>query len=319
MKNILFVVSHFYGYEKSLVENMKKMGYKVYLLDYWSPFRKLRVDLFLNEKLALKLHSWWLMHKISKLSLEKFDILLMIRGTTVQPVHLEYIIRRNPTLKKIMYQWDSVSLFNYLPLTKYFDVVFTFDMVDAKKYSFKYLPLFCDFYENNNMINNEDIDLLMIGIYRKDRYDIASYYNKICKTNELVFKCLIYIPFFTCIKEVLKGNFVSLRLCRFSPVPKSKTFQYYKRSKVFLDVVSNSQQGYSMRTIECYGMNKKLITSNPFVCANKEFVDMEVGSIDMPINDLITFIRTPPVTYTNKDKFSISNFLKHLLVDTTDC
>ena len=312
--NILLIMSEFYGYERLITQKLKANGYDVYLLNYLSPFWKLKINLLWGERKALKIHEWWLMNKLRRLEIEKFDTLLLIRGTTVQPFHMKYIIKRNPKIRRIMYQWDSVSLFDYLPLSSYFNKVFTFDMVDAEHYSFSYLPLFCAFSGKDVTDKwEEDIDLLLIGTYRPERYEVAVRYDKLCRIHGFSFKCLIYVPLSIYFRELLKRHVLSLKLCRFTPVPRKQVIDYYKRSKVFLDVISSLQQGYSMRTIECYGFNKKLITSNPYVRANAELKDMDIAPINMSEDEFVSFFQKPVHVYENKWKFSLDNFLESLL------
>lgn len=312
-KNILLVASHFYGYDRLIQSKLNEMDYNVLFLNYWSPFRKLKIDVFLPPRYALKIHAKWLMYKLSRLDIESLDYLLVIKGTTLQPVHLEYIFKRNPTICKIMYQWDSVSLFNYLPLTKFFDKIFTFDMADARNYSFIYLPLFCAFPTNKIIGLAEDIDLLLIGSYNRERYNAAIHFYRLCQKYKFVFKCMIYIPFSVYIAELIKGNRISMKLCRFTPISMKDVVKYYQRSRAFLDVISSSQQGYSMRTIECYGFNKKLITSNHNICLSEDLADMETVSLDVSGNEFDKFMQSPTKEYPNKWKFSLDYFLKFLL------
>ena len=50
--------------------------------------------------------------------------------------------QRYPDVPFINYNWNSVNLIDYTDYIPFFDKVFTFDPVDAKKYNLIYYPLF---------------------------------------------------------------------------------------------------------------------------------------------------------------------------------
>ena len=313
-EKILLIMSHFYGYETSIVETLRRLEYSVCYLDYFGPIKYTHANAVLGNTISNTLFEKRIFCKLKKLPLEEFDYLLVIRGTTLIGAHLDYIVSRNPNMTKILYQWDAISKYNYLPIASKFDKVFTFEKEDAQKYGFIHLPLFCDIKSPTSERRQETIDLLLIGIYQEDRYREALRLYELSKEYNLIFKCRIYIPFTSFLRQLIRGHFISLSICRFTPINRKALADLYSRSNVFVDVIPSSQMGLSMRSIECYGMNKKLITSNYDAFKDYELLhDMEVYPLNIDGERLKNICRSKPPEYRHKSVFSLAYFLKRLL------
>ena len=307
-------MSRFYGYEKSIAGTLREMGYDICYLDYFGPVKYSHANAILGNTISKTLFERRIIRKLKKLPLEKFDYLLVIRGTTLTEAHLDYIASRNPDMTKILYQWDAISQYDYLPIVSKFDRVFTFEKNDAKRYGFIHLPLFCDIKSPPDSGRNENIDLLLIGTYQEGRYREALRLYKLSEKYNLIFKCRIYIPFTTFLRQLTRGHFVSLNICKFTSIGRKALTELYVRGRVFVDVIPPSQKGLSMRSIECYGMNKKLITSNYEAFKDYELLDdMEVYPLDIEDEKLKEICRSTPSEYRHKSSFSLAYFLKRLL------
>ena len=89
----------------------------------------------------------------------------------------------------------------------------------------------------------------------------------------------------------------------------------YQRSKVFVDICRAGQTGMSMRTIEAYGMNKRIITDNYENIIKDKFVnDISMISCETSDEELIRFIKKVAKSkYSHTNELTIENWCRHLL------
>ncbi len=69
----------------------------------------------------------------------------------------------------------------------------------------------------------------------------------------------------------------------------------------------------SMRTIEAYGMNKKLLTSNRNIIKDPWVKEIQVLDSNADDKAIISFINSPVKKYNNRIKLSIQEWVKALL------
>ena len=170
-QRIILFAPLFYGYWKHIKDALEKQGFEVSFVTYrmgkWGDtFNSLKSPLNQEKKYADVIFE-----RLKKLE-GNWDYLIVIKGNYFTEKHLSYLKRQNPDIKTIMYQWDSINNNDYTGLAFQFHKVFTFDFKDAEDCGYNYLPLF---YTNDiNPINPgffEDIDLLLVGLYNKPRYE----------------------------------------------------------------------------------------------------------------------------------------------------
>lgn len=312
-KNVIFICPRFYKYEYHIQETLKKNGYMVSyishrinkLIDSVIQFFPLHIQKNIYEKVLLR--------KINKLR-GNFTHFFVIKGEYLTKEHLNLIKENNPKIKTILYQWDSINNFDYIELSKCFDKIFSFDFEDSNKYKFNYLPLF---YTNEiQPVNgNEIIDYLLIGIFNQERYNYSIHLKSLCKKNNLIFKSYIYIPFGYYLKNVIfhkKFKINSIRDIKFRSLNRKNLLKLYANSKVFVDISSPKQTGLSMRVIEAYGMNKKILTANQFIKQDKYVNEILFLNTDVDDNKLIKFPDMESYNYKNRSKLSINQWLKEM-------
>ncbi|MCV4677987.1 hypothetical protein OFC08_34485, partial [Escherichia coli] len=69
--------------------------------------------------------------------------------------------------------------------------------------------------------------------------------------NEIIFK----------LKNLLSGKKINTDV-EFEPLSQSEVVEMMKCSEIIIDIHHPRQRGLTMRTIECIGLNKKIITTN---------------------------------------------------------
>lgn len=74
-------------------------------------------------------------------------------------------------------------------------------------------------------------------------------------------------------------------------IPRKKLIDYYRRSKVILDVSHPEQSGMSMRLIEAYGMNKKVITSNKNIYLDPNVCEIQALDCNAGLEEIQRFLK----------------------------
>lgn len=305
----------FYGYENHIMESLRKYGYESTFVSHHT----LRLIDSLIQFLPLKIQTNIYQKKLSK----KFnkikgncDLFICIKGDYLTEKHIKILRENHPNIRCIMYQWDSVRNCKYLHLTPYFDKVATFDFEDSEKYNIRYLPLFYTTDIRSNDAIAKDIDYLLIGMFNKDRYEYFLKLNEICNSHNLKLYSYLYIPFGYYIKNQVLRNSLKIRSIshiKFKPLSRNKLIYYYNRANVIVDICRPHQTGLSMRVIESYGLNKKILTANDMITRDSFVKEMLVLDSSADENKIIDFINIPVSKYHNISELSIDKWTLNLL------
>ena len=313
MREIIFYCPRFYGYGEKIEVKLNKMGYKVNAIKD-SNFRLISFLLtFLPENIAYKIKENYLYSQLRKISIEKCEYFFVIKGEFLSFRHLEYIKKRNPNIRTIMYQWDSVANFDYLKFVSFFDKIYTFDFKDSEKYKFNYLPLF--YLDDIAPTSQEcDIDLLFVATNTSARMDFLKRLKPFCNEKNLNLCYYLVNPTSSIISDFFKGNiYYNYKDIRILPLSRKKLIELYNRSKVFVDITSPYQTGLSMRIIECYGMNKKLLSSNKYISEDSYLSDILYMPSDCSDERILSLVQAKCPIYKNIDCLSLDNWLKTIL------
>jgi hypothetical protein len=202
--------------------------------------------------------------------------------------------------KFVLYMWDSIENKNAKNIYQLFDMCYSFDQKDCKKYGFTFRPLFfIPEYETlllspesigkKRQINKaENIDkqytLAFIGSVHSDRAKILYFLEQQCKKNNWNYYYYIYFPgklmlnirilFDKYLRKLDSNNFHTTAL------PISEVVKILENTNCVIDINHPKQIGLTMRTIEMLGQQKKIITTNSYV---KEY-DFYVPSNQIIIN-----------------------------------
>lgn len=265
---------------------------------------------------------------IPKIQNVKYDVVFLIAAMTfaLTPDMIKKIRMLNPNAKFIMYQWDGED---NLPFANkihcYFDIIYTFDRVDVRKNNeYRFLPLFYTSKYSEVPIISESVikyDCVYIGTaHPKKYYEI----NKMSKHLMPVFpKQMIYHYMPSKLKyiyhKILDKEYRNAKYSEFQRKKLSgeEVISFYSQSKCILDAPQKGQNGLTMRTIECLGSKRKLITTNADII-NYDFY--RKANI-LVYNDNIDF-ESPFFTDDYEElpegiyeKYSLSNWLKTILND----
>ncbi len=313
-KKILFIGPVTYTYHTEIYNELINMGAKVDFFGENTLAFLYRATKKFNKHL-FNLHVKKFRNKIDKKANEiQYDYIFLIRGDFLSKGFLHQIKCKQKTAKFLMYQWDSVKVFNYLDLIDVFDTVYSFDREDCKQNGFEYLPLFYDNdYKNIRNLNEPiEFDLLFVGSLHSDRLQILKELDAQAKEHGLTIKFLLYMPFFTFLKNFLftKDFSFDMKYMIFKPIDKRALLDLFAKSKVIVDINNTSQSGLTMRTIETLGAGKKLLTTNKSILNDAFYCEQDINIIDRnkPKLDIQFIDSKNPANYY--DKLQINSFLQ---------
>lgn len=271
---VLLIMPSFFNYPDVIIHTLDSMG--------------IECDRFNDRpsdnpvvKAAVRLHEGSLSFFVDKMVEEivsacrrrEYDTVLIISGQSLSfsGKHIRILRDSMPNAQFVLYQWDSLA--NYprmIKLLDLFDRCFSFDPDDCKKYGLSFLPLF--YHNGYGSIrksldrNTNDYDLTFIGTAHPKKHQFLKEIvangcfdiNK-CYLYEYLPSRLVYVR-----HKVLEDCFKADSMCSFhyKPLGPEDTEFVIARSKVILDSPQANQRGLTMRTIECLGAGKKLITTN---------------------------------------------------------
>lgn len=267
-KRILIILPKFFGYDRIIASRMEQAGAIVTMIyedmDEVNYGYRL-VNAYLPQYMPDLMNRYFLKHVMP--GAEELDYVILIRGEFLNPEVLETLRKSTPSrCRYCMYQWDSVkNNHNALVISKYFDSVSTFDPDDAIQYGWKYRPLF--FIPELVKQENTDIDVLYMCSLHSKRIKVLNRLKGICLKNKLKLYKRVYSKKIVYYKRKYinkREGYVSADNSdvSFVKMDVKDTYNLYNRSRIIVDYTHPGQNGFTMRTIETLGCNKKLVTNN---------------------------------------------------------
>ena len=319
-KKILYIGRVDFFYDQLFIKKLEELGANVesFGLHIKSPYSKVATKLKMVD-----FETYKETYYNSVLLKKGFDLILVRQGDQIKPELYEKLRIINPNAKFINFHWDSIKPeagYNYQPIIKYFDKVYSFDYKDCATYKeISYLPLFyvdeyAEFRERNT-IDRYKFDVLFVGSWRnKERYELIKLTEKLAKQDQLKFYYYLYFSFKSQIELIKKGIIPKKSTSRL--LSTNEILQFFSISNTIIDFPSSFQTGLTMRTFETLGAGKKLITTNKNIL-NEPFYDPEYISL-IDINNIkldVDFIKnkpSPSITENLKD-YSLEGYIYKLL------
>jgi len=326
-KRILLISTLFFDYYKEIKKEAEGLGYLVdFVCDAPSNSNISKAIGRVNKKFIEGSTRQYFNKKVLPLVENKsYDYVLAIASMSfaLTPDMIKKLRELNPNAKFVMYQWDGED--NLPFATKihcFFDKVYTFDRFDCEKREiYTFLPLFYtkEYMANSNDDCKQKYDCAYIGTAHPKKYAEINRMSKALTDalpNQYIYHYmpsrLKYIYHKLLNKEYRKAKFSDFET---EKVSKSEIIKLYNSAKCILDAPQAGQNGLTMRTIECLGLKKKLITTNSDI-KNYDFYDEsnilvydENLDLDSPFfkNE---YKELPETIYR---KYSLENWLKTLL------
>lgn len=320
---VLLMTGMLFNYEKKIIKKIEEKGHEVFFFNYElndkykkarkikNPFLNLYNNIYLRKIKKINLKDLREANAVNKDLLkleEEYDIFLKIGPIFLQESTLKIIKTKAKEL--ISHHWDTINSSSeqeFFREKSFFDKISTFDKNDSKKYNIKYLP---NFYIENSSSDNKIIDYDLYTIMRDiSRKELLEKIEIECQKKHIKSELILV----TEKHKPMESNLIKIQK---DGIPMEKMFENFKRSKCILELIRTRNSAPSLRTMDCIGMKKKLITNNKNII-NEEFYDpnniliidennIEISKefIDSPYEEL------PKDIY---EKYSLENWIKQLL------
>lgn len=268
MDRLLLLMPRFMDYEKSLKENLNRK-YEVCWLDSDEFDREILDKFYKCNKIRWgirhlfrkcfnydleKAEAFFLENELGKICLEKnyFLVVFCINGPYLSDEFYKKVRMLNPNARYIYYAWDDVSNLIKKNHIRYFDEVYSYNIIECKKNKWNYLPVFVQ--ESGVGHSKEDkYDIVFIGSLNDDRRKIADdLYEKYSSS----YRLFIYL--------YDKKN-VGGRFCHNSPLTNKQYISIMRESKAILDVPQICQKGPTTRAFDALLTETKVITVNKYM------------------------------------------------------
>ena len=302
MDRLLLLMPRFMDYEKSLKENLNRKYEVCWLdsdkfdreiLDKFCKCNKIRWGvrhLFrkcFNHDLE-KAEVFFLENELNKIILEKdyFSVVFCINGPYLSDEFYKKVRMLNPNARYIYYAWDDVSNLIKKNHIRYFDEIYSYNIIECKKNKWNYLPVFVQ--ESGVGHSKEDkYDIVFIGSLNDDRRKIADdLYEKYSSS----YRLFIYLYD----KENIGGRF-----CHNSPLTNKQYISIMREAKAILDVPQICQKGPTTRAFDALLTETKVITVNKYMQYYPVYSDNMI-IVDRDNIDI-------PYEFINK-KYNITNY-----------
>jgi hypothetical protein len=162
--------------------------------------------------------------------------------------------------------WDSIkNRPNIVKNLSLFDKVFSFDIESVKDFGFRHRPLFFSPGFTSSTCDDFSYHLSFIGTAHSDRYGVIS---KVKDTIPVDIKTYWYLylqaPWVFNAYRLTNPNFQNAKKLEFNfkPLAKATVQSIFSKSFAILDIEHPHQTGLTMRSLETFGSQKKLVTTN---------------------------------------------------------
>jgi hypothetical protein len=318
-QRILLIAPLFNLYHLKIKENLQSKGFEVDFIQE----KKLGGIYDLMYKLSptryKQLQINFLLKQLNSLKHKSYSHLFIVRGEYVDTKIITFIKKQFNIDFYVSYQWDSVKNNPVcLEHKKNNFKIFSFDRIDCDQYSFNYLPLFYSISDNdfNTATLVKKYAISSVGVFTKDRLSLINQLIPALKQHQLSYFFVLKISPVTYLFQLLLNkkmrNFPFVNI-RFSSLKYNDTIDIMKASQAVLDICHTSQSGLTMRTIECVGLNVKIITNNENVKLEPFFNRSMINVCDNFDGNYSTFLQSENIGYSNKNTYSLDSWLDEII------
>lgn len=311
MKTKYIVLNHIREWNRYAWSNPVKEGKVKFLDNFFGPItRRLWLRKIFRTKFLIRL--FWL--QFVKLKLGKITpgsvLIIYDWHLLTKSSYLIKHLRSKSGLSKIIYVFSNFTqnsgstvygIINDLKNT--YDQVFAFDPFDEKKYGFEYSRLVYEVdMEYVPQDVTEETDLFYIGQAKDRLHKLLSIFKK---AQEEGLKCRFYI---TGVAE--NEKYEHQDIIYNTPLDYGKVLDYISKTKGIVDAIQGESSGMTIKTSEAVMLNKKLITTNPYVKDEPYYHPQNILIYDENSN-LSDFLNSAFEPYSTQDQYHFS--CQHLL------
>ena len=323
MKKVLFIAPDFFSYSSIIKNKLIDLGYEVDWFDDRPSTNIIdKCLLRVNRNILKRKIKKYFYNKIYKAMEEKnYDIVFVILGQSFNQEMFNDLRKLNDKAKYILYLWDAVKNFPHIEdLAKAFDKIYSFDSYDCEKYGYEFLPLF--YTEEKKSELDIIYDVTFIGTIKKGKLSLL---NKIRKDLDIEYKNNYFYLYLQSklvyfYNKILNKEFKGAKLNWFNykKLSYSKNNEITLQSKIILDIPMAHQNGLSMRTFECLGYHKKIITTNKNVLNYDFYKEENIYYYDGEHLDFDNKFFTSEYVEVDEEilrKYSLDTWIKKLVME----
>lgn len=271
MKTILYLNHDFFIYDRAIAEELRKRGYEVLFrkfvrqAGFWDRRRCKKQGMIPVQYASNRCQA----SILAELSRRKngVDAVLVTSGQAMTEDTLKKLHQMYPQAKFIWNLWDSVKAIDHFELLqKYFDILISFDKIEAERYGFVYNP---DFYVKETSAMRKKYDYCFVATYTEYRnlilQDMLSQVNG--KDNFIYLKETPNNRIIPTIRRILSGEEKKLagRNIYYQALNYDAMLEVFAESRCIIDIAHPGQTGLSMRPFEAMAVKSKLLTTNKMI------------------------------------------------------
>ena len=255
----------FWGYDAHIVETLKEKGieanhFKIGAVSYENFGERLTnffSKVFLGKNLKYQKRQKFVIEQLDKLGHQ--DQILVLNADTFDHSTLEYM--KKSTNRFITFLYDNLDRFPVQDKLHFFDKIYSFDDKDIEKHGFERLTNYNYLPFLSQEKQNPSEDALYITSYDKKRIKQLDILSQ--KFEELRLKFDLYVIGKKSWKNQLMKPFSKNKIVfTRKRINHENLPEFYKRTKVILDLMRENQYGLSFRVFEAMALEKKIITDN---------------------------------------------------------
>ncbi len=207
--------------------------------------------------------------ELVSLGVERVDSILIIKGFGINYKDFVFFKTKYQPRNINMFQWDAILKYPTIKgLYKQCNKVYCFQLSDAKKYNYYYLPNYFVKETNVSLTYKKDVDVAYVGKFTLERY--LAIRNIARKNDKLVFDINIFT------KSRLLNYILDRKLLCKSPLTREKVNLLYNRSKSIIDMPIDNQTGLSQRFFEAINNECTYISLRRGIC-QVYFINMTIS------------------------------------------
>ncbi|MDO4880776.1 MAG: glycosyltransferase [Capnocytophaga sp.] len=308
----------FWGYDAHIVDILKKRGIeathiKVVSVSYKNFGEKVTnffSKTFLQKNLKHQKRQNYVIEQLRQLGHQ--DQILVLNPNTFDNSTLSYI--KKCTDRLITFLYDNLERCPVQDKLYFFDKIFSFDDKDIENYGFERLTnyIYLPFLPKEQQ--KTEVDVFYITSYDKKR--IKQLHLLCDKFLEINLKVSLFVIGKKGWKQQLVRRLFENKIF-FSQkrIPHENLPEYYKKTKVILDLMRKNQYGLSFRVFEAMALEKKIITDNEKI-KNYDFynpnnilvLDKNFGNINKDFFDT-PYQSLPKEIY---EKYTLENWVERV-------
>jgi len=255
----------FWGYDAHIVETLKEKGIEanhikigaVSYENFGERLTNLFSKVFLGKNLKYQKRQKFVIEQLDKLGHQ--DQILVLNADTFDHSTLEYM--KKCANRFITFLYDNLDRCPVQDKLLFFDKIYSFDDKDIEKHGFERLTNYNYLPFLSQEKQNPSEDALYITSYDKKRIKQLDILSQ--KFEELRLKFDLYVIGKKSWKNQLMKPFSKNKIVfTRKRINHENLPEFYKKTKVILDLMRENQYGLSFRVFEAMALEKKIITDN---------------------------------------------------------